>query len=112
MQPLENFQRPLTSRPPGTNEAGCGGKMPPAKTTSGPLAYTFSRVASGKDARYTGLMPKLATQPAEPSAWEISSTIRQNSAGERSSPPKRLGTRARYTPSVRKRSMTSSLMNF
>ena len=37
-QPLPQLQRPETSSPPATGTAFCGGKMPPAKTTSGPLA--------------------------------------------------------------------------
>ncbi|MEH3085722.1 MAG: hypothetical protein PGN26_04150 [Xylophilus ampelinus] len=40
-------------------------------------------------------MPKLATQPAEPSAWAMRSTISQNARGVRSSPPSARGTRAR-----------------
>jgi hypothetical protein len=38
MLPLPQLQRPFTLKPPSTSSAGCGGKMPPAKTTSGPLA--------------------------------------------------------------------------
>ncbi|MNW16705.1 hypothetical protein D3C71_2156450 [compost metagenome] len=64
-------------------------------------------VSSGSAARYTGLMPKLATQPAEPSAWEMRSIISQKAPGEHSSPPKRLGTKARYTPWALKASITS-----
>ena len=48
MQPLENFQRPLTRTPSSVISAGCGGKIPPAKTTSGPSLYSSSSVASGR----------------------------------------------------------------
>ena len=95
IQPLENFQRPRTTTPSSVISAGCGGKIPPANTTSGPFWYNSFSVSSGKLPKYAGLIPKLATQPTEPSALDKVSINSQNCRGDHSSPPKRLGTKAR-----------------
>src|SRR5450830_1083831 len=95
LQPLANFQVPLTVQPPSTCTAAWIGNKPPAKTRSGDSAYSLACVDFGSAARYTDAEPKLATQPTEPSASEIFSINCKKAAGARPDPPKQAGVAAR-----------------